>query len=94
MNTMSVLNKVDGELTGEYLSLLLAVQGNPFGTVEELAKETGTSRPTVTKRLDALHKKRIFVVKPLLNNFNLGLEQVDVLLETKDLNGTLMLDIV
>jgi DNA-binding Lrp family transcriptional regulator len=92
MNTMSVLNKLDGELTGEYLSLLLAVQGNPFGTVEELARKTGTSRPTATKRLDVLHKKRIFIVKPLLNNFNLGFEQVDVLLETNDLNGTRRLE--
>jgi hypothetical protein len=83
---------LDGELTGEYLSLLLAVQGNPFGTIEELAKKTGTSRPTAAKRLDSLHKKRIFVVKPLLNNFNIGFEFVDVLLETEDLDKTLQLE--
>jgi hypothetical protein len=89
---MSVWNIVDGELTREYLSLLLAVQGNPFGTVEKLAKTTGTSRPTASKRLDELQKKRIFIVKPLLHNFNLGFERVDVLLETKDYDGILRLE--
>ena len=86
------MKKLEGELTGRHLSLLLAVRENPFGTVEELAKRTGTSRPTAAKTLDELHKKRIFVVKPLLNNFNLGLEQIDVILETEDLNGTYKLE--
>ena len=79
-------------MSGRYLSLLLAIRENPFGSVEELAKRTGTSRPTAAKRLDRLHKKRIFTVKPLLNNFNLGLEQIDVILETEDLKGTYRLE--
>jgi len=75
------------QLSREYLKLLLAVQENPFGTISELAKSTGTSKPTVAKRLKELSDRRLFVVRPLLNDHNLGFEFVDVLLETKNLEG-------
>ena len=67
-------------LTREYLKLLLAVQENPFGTIAELGRSTGSSKPTVAKRLKELNDRRLFVVKPLLNNHNLGFDFVDVIL--------------
>ena len=80
------------QLTREYLSLLLAVQENPFGTIAELAKSTGTSKPTVAKRLKYLADRRLFVVKPVLNNSCLGFDFVDVFLETKNLAGAKRLE--
>jgi DNA-binding Lrp family transcriptional regulator len=83
---------VTEHLTREYLSLLLAVQENPFGTISELARSTGTSKPTVVKRLKQLKDRRTFVVKPLLNNHALGFDFVDALLETKNLDGAKRLE--
>jgi DNA-binding Lrp family transcriptional regulator len=80
------------QLSREYLKLLLAVQENPFGTIAELAKSTGTSKPTVAKRLKQLGDRRLFVVRPLLNDYNLGFDFVDVLLETKNLEGVKRLE--
>jgi DNA-binding Lrp family transcriptional regulator len=80
------------QLSREYLKQLLAVQENPFGTIAELAKSTGTSKPTVAKRLKELGDRRLFVVRPILNDYNLGFEFVDVLIETKNLQGTKRLE--
>ncbi len=69
-------------LTGDYLSLLIALQENPLGTVDELHMVTGNSKPTVAKRLRELQghteigkrktTQRYFVVKPLMNINKLG----------------------
>lgn len=79
----------------DYLSLLIAIQGNPFGTMEELADAAGISKPTAIKRLRVLQgeeplddetpPKRYFVVKPLLSYHKLGLEEFDVLIEVASL---------
>lgn len=79
-------------LSGQYLSLLIAIQEKPFGTIEELAARANISKPTAAKRLRLLQgeggTKRYFVVNPLLNYYSLGLESIDVLVETSDLEGT------
>ncbi len=75
------------EISGEYLSLLIAIQEDPFSTIDELARRTGTSKPTVAKRLRELQEKKLFRVKPLLNYYNLGQEAVDILLETDSLDN-------
>jgi DNA-binding Lrp family transcriptional regulator len=75
------------EISGEYLSLLIAIQEAPFSTIDELARKTGTSKPTVTKRLRELQEKKLFRVKPLLHYYNLGQEAVDILLETDSLDN-------
>lgn len=86
----SVHNSVNG-LTGQYLSLLIAIQEMPFGTLEKLAKKARVSKPTAAKRLRELQGlrggKSYFSVTPLLNYRSLGLEAVDVLLSTPDLKS-------
>ncbi len=84
------------KLTERYLSLLTALQNNPFGTADELAEAAKISKPTVLRRLQALNGsddvyedsdlpsgEQYFVVKPLLNFRELGLEQVDALIDVK-----------
>ncbi len=67
--------------------MLIAIQENPFGTIEELAQRAGISNPTAAKRLRILQgaggEKSYFKVSPILNYYNMGLEAVDVLLETQ-----------
>ncbi|NWF95662.1 MAG: Lrp/AsnC family transcriptional regulator [Candidatus Thorarchaeota archaeon] len=79
-------------LTGQYLSLLIAVQENPFGTIDQIAKAAEVSKPTAVKRIKELqgleNGRAYFSVTPLLNYYNLGLETVDVLLETPDAAST------
>jgi DNA-binding Lrp family transcriptional regulator len=83
---------VPQEISGEYLSLLIAIQEDPFSTIEELARKTGASKPTVAKRLRELQEQKLFRVKPLLNYHNLGQEAVDVMLETDSLEKILRLE--
>ncbi len=75
------------QLARGYLSLLIAIQENPFGTIDELAKRSGTSKPTTVRRIRELQAQRLFVVKPLLNNRNLGFDFFDVFLETSSIDG-------
>jgi DNA-binding Lrp family transcriptional regulator len=81
-------------LSGEYLSLLIALQQNPLATIEELAKRTNTSRPTIAKRLNELStkKKQYYSVGPQLNYWKLGLEPVDVILETESISSIFRLE--
>ncbi|MHA1771082.1 MAG: hypothetical protein ACTSYL_12945 [Candidatus Thorarchaeota archaeon] len=69
--------------------MLIAIQEKPFGTIEELANRAKISKPTAAKRLRILQGagggKKYFTVSPLLNYYNMGLESVDVLLETNNL---------
>ncbi|MBD3404960.1 MAG: hypothetical protein GF411_02355 [Candidatus Lokiarchaeota archaeon] len=86
----------------DYLSLLIAIQNNPFGTTDELSSESDISKPTVIKRLRVLQgekrlipeedPKKYFSVKPILNYSALGLEPVDILAETSDLQSTEILE--
>ncbi|MFW9909621.1 MAG: hypothetical protein ACFFEF_13700 [Candidatus Thorarchaeota archaeon] len=79
-----------------YLPLLAAIQENPLGTLDELAKRAEMSRPTVAKRLEELQgyreigdakdkapMKKYFYVNPLLNLESLGLELVQAFVEVK-----------
>ena len=80
-------------LSADYLSLLIAVQENPLGTIDELAKRVGISKPTATKRLEILHgRNKYFIVNPLLDYHNLGLEAVDLLVDVSDHEGILLLE--
>jgi hypothetical protein len=92
-------------LPSQYLSLLIAIQENPFGTIEELAGRAGVSKPTAAKKTAELmglgsgairrrqvEQKAYFTVKPILNYLNLSCESVDVLLETDGLKGVLKLE--
>jgi len=67
-----------------------------LGTIEELAKRTGVSKPTTTRWLRQLSgvegPKRYFVINPLLDYYNMGLEATDVLLETPSLEAVLTLE--
>jgi hypothetical protein len=85
-------------LTGEYLSLLIALQEKPLASVDELAKTVGASKNIVEERIKELQGfaakeeksqwitgKKYFVVKPVLNYWSLGLDTVDVILETGNL---------
>ncbi|MGY5875898.1 MAG: Lrp/AsnC family transcriptional regulator [Candidatus Thorarchaeota archaeon] len=99
---MSERDSVTNALTGDYLSLLIALQENPLGTVDELHRITGNSKPTVAKRLRELQgylgvgkratKRRYFVVKPILDIHKLGFEFVDVVLGTKSHKSMLRLE--
>ncbi|MEM2142094.1 MAG: Lrp/AsnC family transcriptional regulator [Candidatus Thorarchaeota archaeon] len=77
------------KLTGQYLSLLIAIQENPFGRLIDLARSTGMSKPTVAKRIRELQGenggKRYFAIMPLLNYGRMGLTPIDVLLSTPNL---------
>ncbi len=88
-------------MTGQDLMLLMAIQENPFETLDGLAERAGISRPTVAKKLRELQgnsvkpgvqQKRYFIVMPLLDYSNLGLEPVDVLLEAKNLESVIQLE--
>ncbi|MGY5854174.1 MAG: hypothetical protein RTU92_11445 [Candidatus Thorarchaeota archaeon] len=89
-------------LTGDYLSLLIALQENPLGTVDELHRITGNSKPTIAKRLRELQgysgvgkrttKRRYFVVKPIMDINKLGFEFVDVVVGTKSHKSMLRLE--
>ncbi len=71
-------------LSREYLSLLIALQEKPLGTIEELAEKTDASNPTVAKRLRELEAKLFFYVKPILKEQSLGLELIEVMVEPSD----------
>jgi len=78
---------VADQLASGYRSLLVAIQENPFGTIAELAEKSGISKPTAAKRIRQLQAKRIFMVKPLLNNRVLGFDFVDLFLESSDIES-------
>lgn len=79
-------------LSGAYLSLLMAIQEDPRSTVSDLVERVPGSKPTIIKRLKYLREKRIFLVQALLNYHNLGLEAVDVLIDTKTLDDVTRLE--
>lgn len=91
-----------GKRLKDYLSLLIALQNNPFGTTDELSDESDISKPTVIKRLRVLQgaepivpetsPKKYFTVEPILDYSTLGLEPVDILAETKTLDGVKALE--
>ena len=75
-------------LGGKLLTLLIALQESPMARIEQLANRVNVSRTTVSRDLKWLsgeHSKssrRFFRVGPELNELALGLETVDVFLET------------
>ncbi|MFW9786926.1 MAG: hypothetical protein ACFFE2_11945 [Candidatus Thorarchaeota archaeon] len=74
-------------LTGPYLALLMAIQENPLSTVSALVDKVDGSKPTVIKRLKYLRDNRYFQVKGLLDYHKMGLESVDLILETSTLKN-------
>ncbi|NHJ14893.1 MAG: Lrp/AsnC family transcriptional regulator [Candidatus Thorarchaeota archaeon] len=84
--------EVHTKLSGDYLSLLIAIQENPLGTIDELSQRTGTSKPTVAKRLEKLQDEKVFRVQPLLDYHYLGLEAVDAIVRTETLEGILRIE--
>ncbi|MGV9168633.1 MAG: helix-turn-helix domain-containing protein [Promethearchaeia archaeon] len=78
-------------LSGNYLSLLIALQEGPMDTLEELAEKVGYSRTTVSKYLQKLqgrtseNGRQYFRVIPNLDEAALGLQTVDVFMETSEL---------
>ncbi|TFG35001.1 ArsR family transcriptional regulator [Candidatus Thorarchaeota archaeon] len=79
-------------LTGKYLTLLIALQEGPMDRIEQIAERVGLSRTTVSRDLKWLSGKlvestrRYFRVVPDLNEPALGLETIDVFLDTSDFN--------
>jgi len=74
-------------LSGVYLSLLMAIQENPLATVTELVDRVEGSKPTVIKRLSYLRKHNYFYVNALMNMYNMGLDNVEVFLDTTNLRN-------
>lgn len=76
------------QLSGKLLSLLIALQESPMARIEQLATRVNVSRTTVSRDLKWLSgehstsSRRFFRVGPELNEMALGLETVDVFLET------------
>ncbi|MGY5875459.1 MAG: hypothetical protein RTU30_06920, partial [Candidatus Thorarchaeota archaeon] len=79
-------------LSGEYLSLLIALQEEPFANISTLVERVKASKPTVIKKLKHLKEKRAYYVQPILNYHNLGYQAVDVLLDTKNFNDVKRLE--
>ncbi|MFW9843905.1 MAG: AsnC family protein, partial [Candidatus Thorarchaeota archaeon] len=85
-------------LGAKYLTLLVALQENPMGKIEQIAKRVGLSRTTVSRDLKWLsgeHQKSsrwFFRVGPSFNEFALGLETVDVFLETSHFDSLAKLE--
>jgi DNA-binding Lrp family transcriptional regulator len=84
-------SRMGRRLSGNYLSLLIALQEGPMDTLEELAERVGYSRTTVSKYLRELqgrtkdNGRRYFRVIPDLNETALGLQTVDAFVETSEL---------
>lgn len=80
------------KLSSDYLSLLIAIQENPLGTIEELSQRTCTSKPTVARRIYELQADKVFRIQPLLGYHSLGLEAVDVIIKTETMKGILRIE--
>ncbi|TFG99080.1 hypothetical protein E4H12_04035 [Candidatus Thorarchaeota archaeon] len=85
-------------LSGKLLSLLIALQENPMARIEQLASRVNLSRTTVSRDLKWLsgeHSKssrRFFRVGPELYEYALGLETIDVFLETSNFESLAFLE--
>jgi hypothetical protein len=76
-------------MTVQDLMLLMAIQENPFETTTA-AKKMRELQGNIVK--PGVPQTKFFIVMPLLNYSNLGLEPVDVLLEAKNLKSVIQLE--
>jgi len=79
-------------LSGDYLSLLIALQEEPFANISDLVERVKASKPTVIKKLKYLRENRAYYVQPILDYHSLGYQAVDVLLDTKHLSDVKRLE--
>ncbi|TFH03929.1 MAG: hypothetical protein E4H14_15770, partial [Candidatus Thorarchaeota archaeon] len=85
-------------LSAKYLTLLIALQENPMGRIEQIAGRVNLSRTTVSRDLKWLcgehpnSPRRFFRVGPDFNESALGLETVDVFLETSNFESLIDLE--